>query len=60
MRKPILSLAEQVKIEESLQPEIETFASSPEFCHYLATHPKAYQEFKEALEDIRRMTRFCA
>ena len=57
------TLTEQIRIveeREALKPEVDSLSPTPELYHYLATHPRAYQEHKEAMEDIRRMTRFFA
>ena len=50
-----LTLAEQVRIEESMKPEIDNGNMSEQFVHYLATHPKARVDFMEEDAYFRRM-----
>ena len=49
-----MSLAQQIKIEESFKEDIDNGVREERFCHYLTTHPEAYREFKEIDEDLRR------
>ena len=50
-------LDQQIRIEESFRDEIDQGAKSQEFCHYLATHPAAYLEYREDQMYFHRMRR---